>query len=133
MAGEHPIVHVEEITTDRDQIIGADKPTTPDLGGRHSLEAALAEANIAPIIRQVRQRQRRVFELTWQGNKVPRGAEVLGKKIAWTQHGVVTAEGGEMIGTYERIEEFGGETGKSQRMHVYVTSPKLLGADGEPV
>ncbi len=77
--------------------------------------------------------QRRVFELTWEGNKIPRGAEILGKKITWTQHDMVTAEGGEMIGTYERIEEFGGSTGKSQKMHVYVTSPKLLDADGEPV
>lgn len=128
-----PPVHVQEITPERDKIIGADKPKKLDLGGRHSLDAAIAEENIGAIMKHVRKRQRRVFELTWEGNKVPRGAEIFGKKIAWTQHGRVITEDGEDIGSYERIEEFGGPNKKSQKMHVYVTSPKLLGVDGESV
>lgn len=103
----------------------------PDLGGRHSPEAALAELQLGEIMLQVRRLQRRVFELTWEGNKVPRGAEVLGHSIAWTQHGIVYTEGGKEIGSYTRITEFGGPTGKAHKMHVYMEPPEILGPDGK--
>ena len=48
------------------------------------------------------------YILTWTGNKIPRGVEIKGKKVVWTQNGVVTAEDSSVIGTYDRITEWGG-------------------------
>ena len=133
MAGENPLVRVEEITPDRNKIVGADQPTIPDLGGLWSLDAALAECNMGKITSWVRQRQKRVLELSWTGIRTPRGAEVLGVRIGWTQHGKVLDETGEVLGSYERIEDCAGPANDQKRMHVYMTPPKLLGADGKPV
>jgi len=48
------------------------------------------------------------FVLEWVGTKIPRGFKVNGVEIAWTQHGIVTGVGGEHLGTYERLKEWGG-------------------------
>lgn len=47
--------------------------------------------------------QRKAYSLEWHGDRVPTGAVVNGKTIAWTQHGMVRDEAGETIGTYERV------------------------------
>jgi hypothetical protein len=65
-------------------------------------------------------RAKSVFLLEWEGNKIPRDADINGKKVNWTQHGIVTAEDGSDIGTYERTVEFGGASGKEQKMLVFV-------------
>jgi hypothetical protein len=59
------------------------------------------------------------FLLSWEGNKIPRGAVINGKTIAWTQHGRVISDTGQEIGTYERLAEFGGESGREQKMIVF--------------
>lgn len=49
------------------------------------------------------------FVLEWRGSKIPRGATIGGIKIGWTQHGMISGESGEDLGTYKRSVEFGGE------------------------
>jgi hypothetical protein len=63
------------------------------------------------------ERSTSVFFLCWKGNKVPRGAVIRGQVVAWTQNGSVVAESGALIGTYERLVEFG--PGDEQQMLVY--------------
>ncbi len=46
--------------------------------------------------------------LKWKGSKVPRGHSVNGIQIGWTQHGLVTGVDGQNLGTYTRLQEFGG-------------------------
>ena len=46
--------------------------------------------------------------LKWKGSKVPRGHCVNGIEIGWTQHGIVTGVNRENLGTYTRLQEFGG-------------------------
>lgn len=60
-----------------------------------------------------------ILLLEWEGNKIPRGAKIGNKEIAWTQHGIVTDKNGDDIGTYERIVEFGGVSKYQQVMLVY--------------
>jgi hypothetical protein len=38
------------------------------------------------------------FLLLWNGTKIPRGAEIDGVEIAWTQHGIITGKGGVRLG-----------------------------------
>lgn len=71
------------------------------------------------------------FRLTWQGSKVPRGAAVGGALIGWTQNGQVLGKGGEMLGTYERIEEWSGPERDGHEMRVYADS-QVFSPDGEP-
>lgn len=47
--------------------------------------------------------KRKAYSLEWHGDRVPTGAVVNGKTIAWTQHGFVKDKAGENIGTYERV------------------------------
>lgn len=91
-----------------------------DLGDGHSLEEAMVEGNVQSIINRLKARSRRVFEMTWKGSKTPSGAIILGKKVAWTQNGRVTGEGGEYIGTYERLETSEGLD--SQKMRTCVAA-----------
>ena len=92
-----------------------------DLGGRHNLKASVAEDDVNELLAGFQKRSKRVFELSWKGSKIPGGAVILGKEVGWTQNGMVTSVDGEMIGTYERLEEFGGAEGNDQRIRVYVT------------
>jgi len=60
-----------------------------------------------------------VFLLSWEGNKIPRGIVINDSIIDYTQNGIVSSAEGEMMGTYDRIEEFGGDSGRLQRMVVF--------------
>jgi hypothetical protein len=102
----------------------ANEGSKVDLGGRHSVEAALVEEKSNALLSAMKKTSQRVFELTWEGDKIPSGAVVAGKTIAWTQNGIVSASDGEMIGTYERLEEFAGTSGKTQRMRIFVLGQK---------
>jgi hypothetical protein len=72
------------------------------------------------IIARWRKRAKKIFHLKWEGNKIPEGAIIEGTEIAWTQNGQVTGVDGKMIGTYDRLVEFGGASGKEQQMLVFV-------------
>ncbi len=75
------------------------------------------------FLHQLRVSLTQVHLLTWEGNKIPRGAEINSQQIAWTQNGIVTSIEGEMIGQYERLQEFEGENRKTQQMLVFTEPP----------
>ena len=77
-------------------------------------------SNVNKILSAMRHHANKVFHLQWEGNKIPRGALIEGAEIAWTQNGMVSGSKGENIGTYERLVEFGGASGKEQQMLVFV-------------
>ncbi len=118
----YPQVDVKEITAEEVEQLTSDTPPIGiNLGGAHDLVAALNEGVVEQLRTAIRDKASRVFLLTWEGNKVPRGVSILGHIIAWTQHGRVISEGGQEIGMYDRLVEFGGESGHQQQMIVYAT------------
>lgn len=64
---------------------------------------------------------REMYLVSWRGSKIPRGVKVKGYQIVWTQNGVVTESGGMQIGTYQRLREFGGDSGKEHTMVIYLS------------
>ena len=52
-----------------------------DLGGRHNVEAGMREDDVNGLMRQFKNRAQRVFELSWTGNKIPRGAKIFRKSF----------------------------------------------------
>lgn len=90
---------------------------------KKSLSVSLGNATVERKLAQLRQEVQngaRAFLLDWEGSKIPRGVEICGHVINWTQHGNVSATGGLVIGTYDRIVEFGGESGEHQQMIIYI-------------
>ncbi|MBP7708725.1 hypothetical protein KA107_03490, partial [Candidatus Pacearchaeota archaeon] len=71
------------------------------------------------LLLRLREDCKHVYVLRWEGNKIPRGAVLGEETIAWTQNGCVNSKSGKMIGTYCRVVEFGGQSGKEQVMLVY--------------
>lgn len=66
------------------------------------------------------ERQRRAFQLNWEGALMPMGAIVGGKTIASTLSGVVTDTHGEQIGYYYRTREGAGQNRKHQEILVFL-------------
>lgn len=87
--------------------------------GAQTPEQEVIQAQATGLLRRIAERAKEIFLLEWEGNKIPRGAVICGKSITWTQHGRVISEGDEDIGTYERLVEFGGKSGKEQKMLVF--------------
>ena len=87
--------------------------------GAQTAEEIAIQGTATGILRKMADRNKDIFLLEWEGNKIPRGAVINGKPIAWTQHGMVTSDGGENIGVYERTVEFGGASHKEQKMIVF--------------
>lgn len=71
------------------------------------------------LLQKIAGKAKDIFLLEWEGHKIPRGAILNGRSIGWTQHGMVTSDKGENMGTYERTVEFGGASGKEQKMLVF--------------
>ena len=118
---QFPTVSVQEVTDEQiSDLTQGGKPKGGNLGGAHSESARVAETNVNNLMSQIRKSDGRRFILSWEGNKVPRGARVLDHEIAWTQNGQVLTTDGKDIGTYDRLVEFGGTTGKEQKMVVYL-------------
>jgi len=82
---------------------------------------AMAQA----LIGQMMGKSENFFLLTYEGSKIPRGAAIDNVEIGWTQHGMVTGKGGEQLGYYERIVEFGGSTGNTQVMLIATNGKSL--------
>lgn len=108
----------EVSTAEVSELRGAHGNWKPDLGGRHSAEAAATEDLIAGLQNQMKEGAT-TFLVEWQGSKIPRGAAIDGIAIAWTQNGMVTGAGGEQLGTYERLVEFGGPSGREHKMLIF--------------
>lgn len=112
---DYPTVKVTELEKRPDNSFGptanlASNPTEEQL-------AVICSANA--LLQQFAERAKAFFLLEWEGNKIPRGADINGKKVAWTQNGLVTSDDGVDIGTYERLVEFGGASGKEQKMLIF--------------
>lgn len=121
----NPVVEVLEITDEQvDQLEKEYNPRGVNLGGAYSTSAVVVEADVNDLIDRIRESGGRKFLLDWEGNKVPRGARVLDHEIGWTQNGKVLTTSGEDIGTYKRLVEFGGATGKQQKMLIYLYPKK---------
>ena|SRR3989344_388238 len=88
--------------------------------GAQSAEQVAIQATTTGLLCKIAERAKEIFLLEWDGNKIPRGAVVCGMSIGWTQHGLVTSESGQSIGTYERLVEFGGASHNEQKMLVFV-------------
>lgn len=71
------------------------------------------------------------YRLRWRGSKIPRGATVGGVSIGWTQNGIVTGTGGERLGTYERVVEWGGPGRDEHEIMIYAKD-LVVGVDGQP-
>jgi len=87
--------------------------------GARTNEQEIIQTLATDLLRRLAEQAKDVFLLEWEGGKVPRGAVVNGKTIAWTQHGIVTSQKSKDIGTYERTVEFGGVGRKEQKMLVF--------------
>jgi len=121
---DNPEISVTKINKEETKNLVGKKPV--NLGGRQSLTAALTEIQLGEILARLKDGDTDAFFLSWEGNKIPRGAKINGREIGWTQNGQVVSAGGEMIGTYDRLVEFGGEKGKDQRMIVYALREPLV-------
>ncbi|MCR4281403.1 MAG: hypothetical protein NUV88_03675 [Candidatus Kaiserbacteria bacterium] len=110
-----PIVKVTEISTEHAKAPRQDL----DLGVRFEVDRQL-ERQVSDALGQLQSAAKKSYKLEWEGNKIPRGAIVDGKTIAWTQNGQVVDDQGNMIGTYDRTIEFGGDSGKQQEMLVHL-------------
>ncbi|MFA6097486.1 MAG: hypothetical protein WC788_07715 [Candidatus Paceibacterota bacterium] len=111
---KYPDVKVEEIT-DETML----KKFIANLAPNVDLQDNMLNDRVNGLIQQMRSKSKRRFLLAWTGGNIPRGARILEYEIGWTQHDLVTAIGGEIIGTYDRLIENGGETKKEQVMIVY--------------
>lgn len=92
----------------------------PKAGRREKTkEKNAGEMNATARLQEMANSAKEVFLLEWEGNKIPYGAVINGRSIGWTQHGLVTNNVGIPIGTYERMVEWGGDSGKEQKMLVF--------------
>ncbi len=119
---ELPVVDIKEVTDEQaEQLVEGNEPKRVNLGERD------IERKLSGVIGALRKAGGRRFLLTWKGSKIPRGAQILGYEIRWTQNGQVIARGpsgNEDIGTYDRLVENGGVGGKEQKMIIYLYPPK---------
>jgi len=111
---KYPNVKVEEIT-DGTML----KKLIANLAPNVDLQDKLINERVNGLIQQMRSKSKRRFLLAWTGGKIPIGARIMDYEIGWTQHDLVTASGGEIIGTYDRLVENGGETKEEQIMIIY--------------
>lgn len=77
------------------------------------------------LIRQMASKSENFFLLTYEGTKIPRGAAIDNVEIGWTQNGMITGVGGQHLGYYERIVEFGPPSG-NQHIMLISTNGKTL-------
>lgn len=68
------------------------------------------------LLQQLKDNQGSRLFLAWEGTKIPRGVELSGGKIGWTQNGVVTSTEGKQLGYYDRLEEWGGPNKDRHKM-----------------
>jgi hypothetical protein len=108
---QNPEVTITDVTA---------KPQAEETGKRVNLGDVKLNETVNRMIAHCRESARKIFHLKWEGNKIPYGAVIEGTEIAWTQNGQVTGVGGKTIGTYDRLVEFGGATGKEQQMLIFV-------------
>ncbi|MEK7463548.1 MAG: hypothetical protein AAB610_00280 [Patescibacteria group bacterium] len=81
------------------------------------------DTRISSVLRGMRKFSTKAYVLEWEGSRSPRGT-VLGRiQIGWTQNGVVRTDDSEDVGTYERLIDQGGESGKEHKMLIFIHKP----------
>ena len=68
------------------------------------------------LLQQLKDKQGSRLYLAWEGTKIPRGVELPGGTIAWTQNGIVAGTDGKQLGYYDRVEEWGGPNKNRHKM-----------------
>src|SRR3989344_791636 len=92
---QYPAVSVQEVTDEQiAELTQGNEPKGVNLGGAHSESARAAETNVNSLMSRIRKSGGRRFILSWEGNKVPRGARILDHEITWTQNGQVSTTSG---------------------------------------
>lgn len=91
-----------------------------NLGGNNNISALISEIQVNSILEKIKKEALSAYVLNWKGGKIPYGAEIGGHKVGWTQNGIVSNEKGEMIGTYDRLMEWGGEDKNEHCMIVFI-------------
>ncbi len=94
-----------------------------------ALEAMSGDGMVGLLIEKSIETQQKQYRLSWKGNKVPRGAIVNSREIAWTQHGMVRDSCGTVIGYYERLVEWGGDDKQDQVMLIAMLPSKQVGSE----
>ena len=79
------------------QIIGGKIPNISVSLGNEALSERVSD-----LLQELAQ-DKDAFLVEWKGSRVPRGAIIKDQEVTWTQHGIVRAAGGKIIGYYERI------------------------------
>ena len=110
---EQPTVKVTDISN----LLGEDLP----LNNQVDLGDPEADARVNSLLERRRDGANHAYILRWEGSKVPRGAIVGDETLAWTQNGTAHNRSGRMVGTYDRVVVFGGESGQEQAMIVYTS------------
>ena len=109
----------------------ASKVTKINTQPRRRAEIDLGEAEMSHILTNLLNRLSEdadVYLVEWSAkSRVPRGAIIAGREVAWTQHGLVRQKGGDIIGYYERLVD--DLTKETQKMLVWVPQD---GAKGSP-
>ena len=90
--------------------------------GEIDLELSEIESNVDALL-QLLKLGKDAYLLMWNGSKVPSNAVVNGIEIDHTQHNMVTSDG-EMVGTYDRIVEYGGPNKRAQALILYLNPPQ---------
>lgn len=125
----YPDVFVGKLRAEDRQALAEGKPVTciKLAGDEHAnIQVELTESMLEGLRAELMKRADDAFILIWEGNKIPRGAEINGYRIGWTQNGEVRSDAGERIGVYDRLLEFGGPSGKEQQMLIFCTAkPKV--------
>jgi hypothetical protein len=102
--------------TDISHLLGEELP----LNKQVHLGNPNVDARVNTILTAAKGYAKHAYLLNWEGNKVPRGAVVGDETLAWTQNGCAHNQSGQIVGTYDRVVEFGGDSGKEQVMIVYM-------------
>jgi hypothetical protein len=112
---------VTEVTNERSQLVSTHQPKRLNLGGGHSLQAALLEGFLGDLDKSNRQQNPgRVFEISWKGDKSPRGAVLLGHEVGWIQNGEISSVEGVRLGSFDRVVVNGGADRLDHKILVYL-------------
>ena len=96
--------------------------TQPQRRAEIDLGAVATSQLVARLLNQLSE-EADVYVVEWSAkSRVPRGAILAGREVAWTQHGIVRQKGGEVIGYYERLID--DLTKETQKMLVWVPPPQ---------
>ena len=102
--------------TDISNLLGEGLP----LGKEVDLGNPEINERINALLSGIRKDCKSAYILRWEKGRVPSGAVVGDETLGWTQHGMASNQSGKIVGTYERIVDSGGNSGREHVMVVYM-------------